>query len=190
MRLPVTYYEWIEGSGILRCIISSFRADCRFAPSQWETAFLCNDVSDWPGTSLDSSLSWLIRYAGIGASHYSDVMMRAMTSQITGVSIVSSIVCSDADKRKHQSSASRWPMNSPPKGQVTRRLFPFDDVIMASEWILNFIYQLQLNSLWPSDAKKRKGTESTLAQVMASCLTAPSHYLNQCWLLINKVLWH
>ena len=31
---------------------------------------------------------------------------------------------------------------------------------------------------------------STLAQVMACCLTAPSHYLNQCWLIISKVLWH
>ena len=25
---------------------------------------------------------------------------------------------------------------------------------------------------------------------MASCRTAPSHYLNQCWLIINEVLWH
>ena len=31
---------------------------------------------------------------------------------------------------------------------------------------------------------------SILTQVMACCLTAPSHYLNQCWLVINKVLWH
>ena len=45
-------------------------------------------------------------------------------------------------------------------------------------------------SLWPSDAIGRQRTESTLAQVMACCLTAPSHYLNQCWLIISKVLWH
>ena len=31
---------------------------------------------------------------------------------------------------------------------------------------------------------------STLAQVMAFCLTAPNHYLNQCWLIIKDVLWH
>ena len=31
---------------------------------------------------------------------------------------------------------------------------------------------------------------STLAQVKAGCLTAPSHYLNQCWLIIKDVLWH
>ena len=32
------------------------RADSRFAPSQWETALLCNAVSHWLGTSLESAL--------------------------------------------------------------------------------------------------------------------------------------
>ena len=31
---------------------------------------------------------------------------------------------------------------------------------------------------------------SLLIQVMAWCLTAPSHYLNQLWLIINGVLWY
>ena len=30
---------------------------------------------------------------------------------------------------------------------------------------------------------------STLVQVMACCLTAPSHYLNQCWIIISGVKW-
>ena len=47
-----------------------------------------------------------------------------------------------------------------------------------------------VNSLWPSDIIWRQGSRSTLAQVMACCLTAPSHYLNQCWLMISEVLWH
>ena len=46
-----------------------------------------------------------------------------------------------------------------------------------------------VNSLWPSDAISRQGSRSTLVQVMACCLTAPSHYLNQCWLIITKVQW-
>ena len=33
-------------------------------------------------------------------------------------------------------------------------------------------------------------SESTVAQVMACWLTAPSHYLNQCWLIISEVQWH
>ena len=44
-----------------------------------------------------------------------------------------------------------------------------------------------LYSLWPSDVIWRQGSSSTLAQVMACCLTAPSHYLNQCWLRISEV---
>ena len=47
-----------------------------------------------------------------------------------------------------------------------------------------------INSLWPGDAIWWHGTRSTLAQVMACCLTAPSHYLNQCWLIISEVPWH
>ena len=46
------------------------------------------------------------------------------------------------------------------------------------------------NSLGPSDTIWWYRSGSTLAQVMACCLTAPSHYLNQCWLIISKVQWH
>ena len=62
-----------------------------------------------------------------------------MASQIAGVSIVCSAVCSGADQRKHRSSASRafvrgihrWRVDSPHKGSVTWKMFPFDDVIMC-----------------------------------------------------------
>ena len=33
-----------------------YRVDSRFAPSQWETALFCNDVSRWLGASLESAL--------------------------------------------------------------------------------------------------------------------------------------
>ena len=53
-------------------------------------------------------------------------------SQITSLMIVYSIVCSGADQRKHQNSTSlaflrgihRWPVNSPHKGSLTRKMFP------------------------------------------------------------------
>ena len=64
-------------------------------------------------------------------SHYSDVRMGAIASQITSLTIVYSIVYSDANQRKHQSSASLVPVNSPHKWPVTRKMFPFDDVIMV-----------------------------------------------------------
>ena len=70
--------------------------------------------------------------------HYDDVRMGAIASQITSLTILYSIVYSDVDQRKHQSSASlafvqgihRGPVNSPHKWPVTRKMFPFDDVIM------------------------------------------------------------
>ena len=73
-------------------------------------------------------------------SHCNDFIMTTMAAQITSVSIVCSAVCSGADQRKHQSSASlafvrgihRWPVNSPHKWPVTRKMFPFDDVIMLN----------------------------------------------------------
>ena len=55
--------------------------------------------------------------------------------------------------------------------------------------IINTVMSEEVNSLWPSDSIWRHRSMSTLAQIMASCLTAPSHYLSQCWLMISEVLW-
>ena len=73
--------------------------------------------------------------------HYDNAIMGAMASQITSLRIVYSTVYSGADQSKHQSSASlaflwgihRGPVNSPHKWPVTRKMFPFDDVIMSIE---------------------------------------------------------
>ena len=84
------------------------------------------------------SLSWTFGFVGL---HYIDVIMSAMVSQLTSLTIVYSTVYSGADQREHQSSASlafvrgihRWPVNSPQEGPVTQKMFPCDDVIMRSE---------------------------------------------------------
>ena len=81
--------------------------------------------------------------------HYNDVTMSAMASQITSPVIVYSTVHPGADQRKHQSSASLtfvrrihwWPVNSAHKGQITRKMFPFDDVIMFYEYHCLLMYQ-------------------------------------------------
>ena len=75
----------------------------------------------------------------VGKPHYDDVIMSAIASQITILTIVYSAVYLGANQSKHQSSASlafvcgihRRPVNSPHKWPVTRKMFPFDDVIMA-----------------------------------------------------------
>ena len=71
--------------------------------------------------------------------HWTDVIMGAMASQITSLTIVYSTLYSGADQRQHQSSLSlafvqgihRWPVNSLHKGLVTWKMFLFDDVIMS-----------------------------------------------------------
>ena len=52
------------------------------------------------------------------------------------------------------------------------------------------VMTVMYNSLLPSDDIWWPRSGSTLAQVMACCLTAPSHNLHQCWLAISGVLWH
>ena len=82
-------------------------------------------------------VKWCVIFV-TNVSQYNDVIKSAMASQTTGVSIVYSTICSGVDQRKHQSSASlafvrgihRCPVNSPHKGPVTRKMFPFVDVIM------------------------------------------------------------
>ena len=88
--------------------------------------------------------------------------MGAIASQITNLRIVFSNVYSDADQRKHQSSASqafvrgihRWPVNSPHKWPVTQKMFPFDDIKMGLSfvrvWGENYLYHncTTLTVLW------------------------------------------
>ena len=73
-------------------------------------------------------------------SHDSDVIMSAIVSNITSISIVCSVVCSGAHQRKHRISALlafvigiyRWPVDSPHKRPTMWNMFPFDDVIIPS----------------------------------------------------------
>ena len=59
---------------------------------------------------------------------------------------------------------------------------PFLDIYITSlQWV---------NSWWPSDTILWHRSGSRLAQVMARCLAAPSHYLDWCLFIISKVQWH
>ena len=99
-------------------------------------------ATGWRITSAQDTL-W---HSNAFLIHYDDVTMSLMASQITSLTIVYSIVYSGADQRKHQSSASlafvqgihRGPVNSPHKWPVTRKMFPFDDVIMYWPFVVGF----------------------------------------------------
>ena len=105
----------------INCTNSLTRLVVLFAPSHQRVGYV--QPREWPCMSV---------------YHYSDDIMGMMAPQITSVSIVYSTVCSAAYQIKHQSSTSvafvrgihRWPVNSPHKGPVTRKMSPFDDFIM------------------------------------------------------------
>ena len=113
--------------------------------------------------------------------------MGAMASQITSIKIVYSPVYSGADQRNHQSSASlafvrgihRWPVNSSHKVPVTRKMFPFDDVIMETEQITkrktclsHIIYDLRYFRI----------EDRTLWDTSISC---PKLQMSDSWLMMS-----
>ena len=133
--------------------------------------------------------------------------MNAIASQITSLRIVYSIVYSGADQSKHQSSASlafvwgihRGPVNSPHKWPVTRKMFPFDDVIMylglnkqaSIDWyafcknVVSNLAAFRLNSLM-SEINVRKQGKS---EGFESC-DRPIVRKRPVWVKIGDVLSH
>ena len=103
--------------------------------------------------------------------------MSMMASQIASLTIVYSIVYSGADQRKLQSSMSLafvrgihcWPVNSLHKGPVTRKMFPFDDVIMSYGWLSSSGH----GHGWYHVASIR---HVTLVVITGTTILAPYHY--------------
>ena len=147
----VNYYTFVKGNHrwivdspyelpVMWCLdfsLSLTRTTCWIVklPANWEAMMPmwchCNEPESYQPKHVRHILPFVL-------IHYTDVIMGTITSQITSLTIVYSTVYSDADQRKYQSSASlafvrgihRRPVNSPHKWPVTRKMFPFDDVIM------------------------------------------------------------
>ena len=117
-----------------------------------------------PSLRINKSLPYWVHGTFADETHYDNVIMGAMASQITSLTIVYSTVYSDADQRKYQSSASlafvwgihRGPVDSPHKWPVTRKRSPFDDVIVC----LGF--QWKMKWLWYSLISNKKCFDSPL----------------------------
>ena len=101
-----------------------------YIPISFRISWEASERYDYPCSSEGIPL-------GYGQNHPSITM----TSQITGLLMVWSTVCSGADQRKHQSSTSlafvrgnsRWPENSSYQRPVTRKMFTFVYVIMETK---------------------------------------------------------
>ena len=95
------------------------RADSRFAPSQWETALLCNDVSHWLSALSDRWLSpvspvpmhW--RYCSLALSHKDD------------------------DNVQIPFSIHSWAWSLPMREYVTYVKFSCRDIVQPYIWIGN-----------------------------------------------------
>ena len=100
-------------------------------PGHWtQTLFQQKWSGQW---FMENPLICLLAASECNVVHYTDIIMGAIASQITSPTIVYSTVYSNADQRKHQSSASltfvweiyREPVNSPHKWPVTRKMVDF-----------------------------------------------------------------
>ena len=143
----VTRPQWVKENNTVVSAHYNQNIACYF---QWKSSII-NALLWAVGTTWSSNLfPRPCEYILVAWLHYSDVIMSTMASQITDVSIVCSTFCSGADQRKHESSASlafvrgihRWPVNSPHKGPVTRKMFKYDDVIMGNRCLA--VVQCQL----------------------------------------------
>ena len=119
--------------------------------------------------------------------HYNVIIMSAVSSQITSLTIVYSSIYSGADQRKHQSSASlafvrgihRWP--------VTRKMFPFDDAIIITVWL----------SMQPVKFTVKLHTPRILAcitHILCACINKIEislvccFYINFCGISLNSII--
>ena len=120
---------------------------------------------NWVVIDSDNDVPPAHRRQTVTRTHYCDVIMSTMVSRITSLTIVYSAVHSDPDKRKHQSSASlafvrgthRRPVKSPRKWPVTRKMFPFDDVIMQFGLIVSWTLGTNLSVIeWKQKMLSRR----------------------------------
>ena len=113
-------------------------------PCIWYTPWSAFVICQQPG------LNKILKY------HYHWVIMGAIASPITSLTIVYSTVYSSADQRKHQSSASlafvrelhRWAVNFPHKWPVTRKIFP----LVTSTWYLSVMILIN-NKIYRKNSK-------------------------------------
>ena len=113
---------------------------CHWLPL-WQTSVVINDDKD--GIMTTFSFQWLNHLAKEIVDnrenfqeHYSDVIMSEMASQITGVSIICSTVCSGSDQRNIKlrvPGLCEWIAGGfPSQWASNAEMFLFDDVTVKS----------------------------------------------------------
>ena len=129
----------------------------------WRHNFLYYSTADWHSGQSYNYSKWygfqqrcyivllqLVSKMIFRSDHYGSIIMGAIASQITSLTIVYSTVYSDADQRKHQSSASltfvwenhRGPVNSPDKWPETWKFFHLmTSSCVCCGWLSGLLHQ-------------------------------------------------
>ena len=134
------------------------------------------------------SFLWSQKYQ----DHYNDIIMSAMASQIISLMIVYSNVYSGGNQRKHKSSASLafvrgihwWLVNSPHKGAVTWKMFPFDNVIMISAYFHGMMPFGHPANFMPSRATEPTGLYCTCTIALTFAYVSSAGVTSAAWCII------
>ena len=115
--------------------------------------------------------------------------MSTIASQITSLTVVYSSVYSDVDQRKTSKlrvtglcvANSPGPVNSPHKWPVTRKMFPFDDVIMP--WLIHAVVAITLMySNGRCGQEKRSGNLNIESPFIFEIAKASSEEYGNVWI--------
>ena len=135
--------------------------------------------------------AWLSNHIHINLWHYSDVIMRVIAFQITSLTIVYSTLYSDVDQWKHYISAPlgfvrgihRWPVNSPHKCPVPRKMFPFDDVIMGADHKADVETRAWMRNKHPTE--NYRGNYLYMSESLIYYISSKDDALNVSYVLLN-----
>ena len=83
-----------------------------------------------------------------------------------------------------------FPLPTDTDTELSRTFGPYGLGTMVTKFRSRICTGPALNSLRLSDAIRWHRSGSILTHTMARCLAAPSHCLNQCWLILSKFQWH
>ena len=147
VRCPLNIAAWTKWPTFYRRHIQKYFPESKWLGFYFNVVEVCSQDSNWSEASISSGkdLVWSRKLnkplpETILGKTYGDMSLVTLSCgrEVLGSPTSNVNIYSGADQRKHQSSASlafvrgihRWPVNSPHKWPVTRKMFPFDDVIM------------------------------------------------------------
>ena len=154
-----------------------YRADSRFVPSQWETPLLCNDVSHWLGTNIESAVGLTpCRFHDLENNQQWDRFRHCINREILerhspGIYLVATVACSRCQDTPYRETLRSISWEYLPIYQLPRACFSlwlyhystgFHSMMNNHDDIMIWIYFMYHWSFvrgihWPPVASPHKG---------------------------------